>query len=397
MASLYQLKNGKYRLDYTDVTGERFQVNTGTTDLNVAKLWLAKAEELLSLTRLGRMDRVGKIGADVVHRRQKEKSYRLSEFERLHEERTKEEAKLSESYLGTIKNATDSLRASQGDKLIQGYSIEDVRSWDQWMQQREYKKTTRSMYGRALKATWNRARRWKIVTENPFAEYKWPTSRETRRREHAMSVDELVKFLETIDADPRERQFGVYVRMGIYTGKRRSEILAVKAEDINLENRVMIIPTLKRKDGPVRTAIPINEPLYQILSELDLRKGEYLFKTNARVRKLRQEGRPWTKWYVTHHFKKVLIKACLPGHYTLHSLRRAYVTYLRSQDVPREAIQKLLGQVSSTVLDEYDETDALDFRHHSEKMDFGDPGIRRGKYRPGTDTPSQEDTRGENQ
>ena len=72
------------------------------------------------------------------------------------------------------------------------------------------------------------------------------------------------------------------------------------------------------------------------------------------------------------------------AHYKLSSLRRAYVTYLRQQDVPPEAIRKLLGQASLDVWEEYDESSALDFRHHAEKMDFGDPAFTDGEYRPGT-------------
>ena len=40
-------RGGRFELDYMDIDGSRYRINTGTSDSKVADLWLKKAEERL--------------------------------------------------------------------------------------------------------------------------------------------------------------------------------------------------------------------------------------------------------------------------------------------------------------------------------------------------------------
>ena len=65
-------------------------------------------------------------------------------------------------------------------------------------------------------------------------------------------------------------------------------------------------------------------------------------------------------------------KAKLPKHYTLHSLRRTYVTYLHEKGIPTNIIQRLIGHSSPTITYlEYDSSEALSFARFAEEMDIG--------------------------
>jgi integrase len=377
MATLRRRKGDIWVLDYYDpFDSQRYTISCGTTDENVAKLWLARCEELISRTKLGDIEKVGRLTAQQVvsSRKPKGKRLRLSAYLEVYEQRAEEELKHRPATLEGTRNAIGSLKTSTGNKYAHIVDEEDVRTWIQRLDAQGLTEATKSIYGRSLKAAWNRGMEWGYLESNPFAGVKWPSSRQTRRKDHTPSIEELVKFLKVVDEQSRNPMFPVYTRAVLYTGKRRQEILGLKGEDVSLEKRILNVTTLKRRGGPVRSAVPISEPLYQVLSQVELKEGEYLFQTTAKNKKLK--GQPFSKWYATHETKRLLREAKLSENYSLHSLRRAFVNYLRQQDVPPEAITKLLGQASVEVWEHYDETDALDYRHHSEKMDFGDPGLR---------------------
>jgi len=66
--------------------------------------------------------------------------------------------------------------------------------------------------------------------------------------------------------------------------------------------------------------MPINENLYQVLLKMDIKDGEYLFKSGGQ--KARLADRPWGKDYPTHHFKEITRKLGLSEKYSLHSCWR---------------------------------------------------------------------------
>ena len=69
--------------------------------------------------------------------------------------------------------------------------------------------------------------------------------------------------------------------------------------------------------------------------------------------------------------KKMVVKAGLPEHYSVHSLRHTYVTYLRRKGVGYDIIQRLVAHTSPRMTrGAYDHTEALSFRQYAEMVRF---------------------------
>lgn len=69
-------------------------------------------------------------------------------------------------------------------------------------------------------------------------------------------------------------------------------------------------------------------------------------------------------------FQKYIQDAELPDHYSLHSLRHTYVTYLRSKGIPQDIVSILVGHLNPTTTANYDHTAALSFRQYADLIDF---------------------------
>jgi integrase/recombinase XerD len=375
MASLRRRDDmgGKFELDYSDPTdGHRYRIDTGTTDRKIAELWRAKAEELVSLARLGHIERVGHLTREVVRGEPPSSSapkLRLDDFEALYVERGKNDLELATGTLSIIKNAFASFRVVVGNPPLVKLTDEDLRRWKRIMTQRGCSKTTISMYQRALKAACNRAVKWKLLAANPFADVEVPTQKGEERPRKNMAFEEVRTLISAI----QERSFKRFMQFLLYTGCRRNEILYLKRDALDLGQCILYIQATKTHR---RIALPINKALMAVIREMEgqgeLPDSGYLFRTNSIMPGINKEA-PWHPTSVTHWFKKYVRLAGLSECYSLHSCRHTYATYLRSKGVPQDVIQRLLGHSSVRTTSIYDHSDALFFRQYADLVDFENP------------------------
>lgn len=361
-------REGKWFLDYRDVDGTRYRIDTGTKDKRVADLWLKKAEELVSQARLGIIPKVGRLDADVLAGREKKKdSLTLEEFKKQHEDRCRHDLELSEGTISIYNLAIDSFQRVAGNKFIDEITDEDVRRWKRALDKQGRSKTTLSIYHRQLRAAFNRSVKWKFTKANPFGMVEVSKGRQIEPGEKDMSYEEVRQLLKTIDENGEER-FALYVRFILYTGCRRNEILFLLWENIDMENLCLKVRAQKTSKSLL---LPINKALKRVLDEVELKGKGYVFQTESTSRGVKLKDQPWHKDWVTWHFKQFVMKAGLPGHYSLHSLRHTYATYLHQKGVPIDIIQKLLGHASPrTTSDNYDHSIALHFRAQADMVDF---------------------------
>lgn len=374
-------RDDTYLLDYVDPSdGRRYQINVGPSR-EIAEIWLAKCQERIALVKLGHLERVGKLTqADIEGKRkqaeeQREKQVRISEYRKFHESLARNELGHKKDTISVYNSAFSSLQSVIGDTYLDAVDVSEVRRWRDVLRKEGKSKTAESMWGRSLKAAWNRAIKEGYAKQNPFREVKFPGQSETRRKDKNMKPEEVEKLLEVIDASG-EKQFANYVRCLLYTGLRRAEILSLRGENVDLQRRILEVTITKKRGEPLKMKVPITNALYQVLAGMDIKPGEYLFKTTARKNEYRQRGTPWEKAHVTHKFKEFLRLAGLANaeRYSLHSLRRTYITYLHEKGIPTNIIQQLVGHSSPLMTMEYDSSTALSYRQFAEQMDIGSLG-----------------------
>jgi len=371
MARLHRRKDrgSRWELGYVDIDGTRYRINTATTDRKVADLWLKKVEERMSQARLGIIEKVGLITADVVSGREdkpKTGTINLDDLRKDYEQRCRDDLELDENTVELANTAFGSLIEVVGNKRLSQFLEVDVVKWKRTLDHQGKKKTTVSIYYRALRAAFNRAVRWKLIEQNPFLNVDVPTAKRGERPPKTMQIEEVRKLLQTIEDDGNSR-FATYIRFLLYTGCRRNEILFLQWEDVDLENRILRV-NADKTDRILR--LPINKALLRVIQQMSPDKG-YVFKTGSHSRSRKKQGQPWHEATVTHWFKVYIQKAGLPDHYTIHSLRHTYTNHLRAKGVPIDIIQRLLGHSTpKTTWDHYDASDALFFRQQADLVDF---------------------------
>ena len=126
-----------------------------------------------------------------------------------------------------------------------------------------------------------------------------------------------------------------FLLLALFTGMRRNEIASLSWENIDLDERKLHLPTTKNGDPLV---LPLSDYLLNLLQE----------------RKECAGVSPWVfpgKGPAGHIFEpkkfsqRVAAASGVP--FTLHDLRRTYITIAESLDIPHYALKRLLNHRSS--------------------------------------------------
>ena len=192
-----------------------------------------------------------------------------------------------------------------------------------------------------LKAAFSAARRWGLITQNPFVECSLcPVP------ERAPTFFTPKDFEKLVNALP-ERWLREVIIFAVLTGMRRGEILNLQWNQVNLTNRLVTIessPTFKTKAGK-RRSVPLNESaVYLLEGRRNLSPSESVFTL---------EGKQIKEDWLTHKFKKRIRKLGLDGRLHFHSLRHTFASWLVQGGATLYEVQKLLGHSSSKVTEVY--------------------------------------------
>ena len=124
--------------------------------------------------------------------------------------------------------------------------------------------------------------RARIVTTNPFAGIKAPSSERSRARERVLSDDELR--LVSTAAEAIGWPFGSIVKLLALTGARRDEVAQVEWREIDFDRALWTLPAARSKNRREH-AIPLSVSALEILRSLPRveRSGLVFTTTNGRV------------------------------------------------------------------------------------------------------------------
>lgn len=154
-----------------------------------------------------------------------------------------------------------------------------------------------------------------------------------KRRQTVVTAFDLPAWWKAVMAEPDySRDF---LLTTLFTGMRRSEVLALRWENIDLKAKTLHLPNTKNGD-------PLTLPLSELLAQLLTMRAESA------------AGSPWVfpgpgKSGHLVETKKFLqrVAARAGVSFTLHDLRRTFITIAESLDVPYYAPKRLLNHRTS--------------------------------------------------
>jgi len=172
--------------------------------------------------------------------------------------------------------------------------------------------------------------------------------------EKALTNEEVSKIIASISLHTVEDNFLnkrdiAMISTLLYTGVRRGELLGLRIQDVDFEQKQVFVNHFTSKSKANRY-IPLHPTLHYHLKEYfkELRKGkyscEYLFVSSKSDSGLTKEG-------LRHWVKRYKIKSGVPFH--LHRFRHTFACSLAKNGADLMSIMKLLGHTSSRMTERY--------------------------------------------
>ena len=174
-----------------------------------------------------------------------------------------------------------------------------------------------------LKHMFNKAIQWTMAESNPVREVKMFKERNERKR--YLDDDEVARLMECLS----ERIKPIVV-VALCTGMRKSEILNLKKEDIDFNQRLIFIKN--SKNGKPRD-IPMSEPAYKALKSCSSQSNsQYVFtdENGQRVVNIRTG------------FNNALKRAGIDN-FRFHDLRHTFASHLVMKGNDLLTVKELLG------------------------------------------------------
>jgi integrase len=202
--------------------------------------------------------------------------------------------------------------------------------------------TTFNHYLVLIKGMLNKAVAWKHIRENPlkdFRKLKVTNARQVR----FFTSEEVSAILDKTDPFMKK-----VIKILLYTGMRRSELVYLTWDDIDFRNKLITVQSKPEEGFHPKShrprSIPIHPHLEQLLLDVPQR-GRYVFDNG--------KDRPvYCKDYYTKRFEKIL-KAADVKNANLHTLRHTFASNLVMNGVDLRTVQELLGHSTIRVTERY--------------------------------------------
>ena len=187
-----------------------------------------------------------------------------------------------------------------------------------------------------VKYVFNCARRWGFIAESPARDVQALSEKEFRER--YLSEEEARRLMAELAAE-KDQQAARVVKLLLFTGARKSEILAARWENVDVGRCILTVPL--SKSGKARH-IPLSDAALNVLANIP-RSSEWLFPS------------PKTAGHMTSIFKawdRVRTKAMLKD-VRLHDLRHSFASFLVNDGCSLYEVQKILGHHDPRVTTRY--------------------------------------------
>jgi integrase len=170
-----------------------------------------------------------------------------------------------------------------------------------------------------------RIKEWGMMTENPARTVK--PFRKTRKRERFLTEEEIKRLLAHLPDHQRP-----LIQLALLTGLRRSNLLNLKWEQVNLHQGLLIIPAQEAKGGR-DLKLPLAPEAVELLKSIPRHpSSNYVF--------CKGDGKPYKDIYSGFRLalKRAGIEEC-----TIHTLRHTVGSHLVMNGVDLATVKELLG------------------------------------------------------
>lgn len=205
---------------------------------------------------------------------------------------------------------------------------------------------------RQLQAALNAAVRRNYLKSNPFTGNRKVLFLEEPEPDiHVLDPEEFQILLKTCHTD---RWRGMVI-LGYYAGLRSKELTGLQWQDVNFKTEILFVRNNEHRNTKTKRnrQIPMSPEIVEILKKIEKNKGDskYIFPSPH------QSTRP-IKWNVPRDFAKIVKKAGLVDadgkpRFTIHDLRRSFVTDMLGVGSDPQVVQAMSGHRSLETLFRY--------------------------------------------
>jgi integrase len=264
-----------------------------------------------------------------------------------------------------------SFAASIGDKPASEVRPKDVTAWV--ASHPEWNATTQNGAITAVKRAFRWAARQGHIPADPVVAVEKPTA---NRREHIMDAATIARVLAAV----KDRAFLDLLTTLRDTGARPSEVMKVRAADIQLDRGLWLLASkTTRRTGKMREVVLTDEVGAICRRLIALHPDGPIFR-NAK-------GRPWTRNAMACRFARLRARLGLGPEATAESFRHRLATDLILAGHSNAVVAKILGHQSTAMVDRH-------YSHIGDHRDHLKDVLRsvRGGVNTGSPGPAADDT-----
>jgi integrase len=190
-----------------------------------------------------------------------------------------------------------------------------------------------------MRRMFNLAVEWEIIEKNPLNRIS--LYKQDNKVENYLDEEQLKRLLHVLRTDKNRMTCNVLLFL-LSSGARLNEALSAKWSQIDIENRVWVIPATNSKSKRIRS-VPLNQAAIDVLAQLGTESHEYLFMSHRSDTHLKEIHTGW---------KTLREKAGLP-HLRIHDLRHSFASFLVNGGRTLYEVQQILGHSVPTVTQRY--------------------------------------------
>jgi len=179
-----------------------------------------------------------------------------------------------------------------------------------------------------LRAAYNKAIHWHMYKgDNPavgISEFK------EQPRERALQADEMERFLDALNAET-DAHFKDFIRLCLWTGQRKSNVLAMRWADVDFTSKTWTIPGEKMKNGQ-SLVLALSQFEIELL-EKRRELGEWVFPGTGSTGHFVEPKRAWHR----------LLKRAQIEDLHIHDLRRSLASFMANSGADVSLIKSALN------------------------------------------------------